>query len=51
MLAFGYLFNHKALEAVFRAKLLVALNAQGLAGGAAVPARALGGRLQERGQW
>jgi hypothetical protein len=45
-----YLFNHKALAAVFLGKLLAALNAQGLTG-AAVPARALGGRLQERGRW
>ena len=45
-----YLFNHNALAAVFRGKLLAALNAQGLTAGG-LPAPALGGRLQGRGQW
>ncbi len=34
-----YLFNHKALAAVFRGKLLAALNAQGLAAPVCLPER------------
>ena len=45
-----YLFNHKALAAVFRAQAAGGLE-RPRPDGTGLPARALGGRLQERGQW
>ncbi len=45
-----YLFNHKALAAVFRGKLLSALNACGLTAPVCLPERWVVEK-QERGQW
>ena len=45
-----YLFNHKALAAVFRGKLLAALNAEGLTVPVCLPERWVVDK-QERGQW
>ena len=46
----AYLFNHKALAAVFRGKLLAALNAQGLTVPVCLP-ECWVVEKQERGQW
>ena len=46
----NYLFSHKALAAVFRGKLLAALNAQGLDAPVCLPERWVVDK-QERGQW